>query len=44
MVINDYRCEDRVLGISAQFEVQLTAEMLASLAAQSGDVTPPKHG
>ena len=40
MEISDLRWEDLTLGTSAQFDVQLSAEMMASFAALSGDVNP----
>lgn len=40
MVISDYRWEDLLIGTSAQFEVLITAGMMASFADLSGDVNP----
>lgn len=36
----DYQWGDLALGISAQFDVLLTSEMLTAFAALSGDVNP----
>jgi acyl dehydratase len=38
--MNDYRWSDLVMGMAAQFEVELTAEMMTCFAALSGDVNP----
>lgn len=38
--MNDYQWGDLALGISAQFDVLLTSEMLTAFAALSGDVNP----
>jgi len=38
--MKDYRWEDLRLGMRAQFEVPLTAEMMTAFAAISGDLNP----
>ena len=38
--MNDYRWEDLTLGMSAQFDVEITPELMAAFADLSGDVNP----
>ena len=38
--MNDYRWNDLATGMAAQFEVELSAEMMSGFATISGDVNP----
>lgn len=38
--MNDYRWDDLALGMSAQFDVELTSEMMKAFANLSGDLNP----